>query len=118
MNTFEGTDDLSNYFIIQTSLKYYKKIGGRSFLIKNSDNLLEPLRQKLCKELGCKMYPVPANMQAPFMKIVRLPDSIRYEKSWKGADQLWSDLNSRYKLSVYISFANNSLWERINYYLK
>ena len=48
------------------------------------------------------------------MKIVKLPDSCRYEKSWKGADQLWSDLNEKYKLSVYISFANGSLWLRVS----
>jgi len=54
-------------------------------------------------------------MQAPYMKIVKLPESVRYLKSWKGADQLWSDLNSRFKLSVYISYANDALWVRENF---
>ena len=48
------------------------------------------------------------------MKIVKLPENCRYEKSWKGADQLWSDLNEKFKLSVYISYANGSLWLRIS----
>ena len=30
------------------------------------------LRKRLCDELGCEMYPVPNDMEAPFMRIVRL----------------------------------------------
>ena len=29
-------------------------------------------RKRLCDELGCEMYPVPNDMEAPFMRIVRL----------------------------------------------
>ena len=53
-------------------------------------------------------------MEAPYMKIVKIPDRCRYLVSWKGADQLWSDLNEKFNLSVYISFANDSLWLRIS----
>ena len=110
----QGTDEMTNYFVIPTALNYFEKIGGIAYLKEHADWLLEPLRKRLCDELGCEMYPVPHEMQAPYMKIVKLPASCRYLKSWKGADQLWSDLNSKFKLSVYISFANDALWLRIN----
>jgi len=110
----QGTDEMTNYFVIEEALNYYKNIGGRLFLHEHADKLLEGLRRRLCKELGCSMYPVPSSMQAPYMKIVKLPEDVRYLKSWKGADQLWSDLNSKFHLSVYISYANGSLWLRIS----
>ena len=40
-------------------------------IIKN--NHFENLsRKRLCDELGCEMYPVPKDMESPFMRIVRL----------------------------------------------
>ena len=110
----QGTDEMTNYIVIPTALDYFEKIGGQKFLRNHANGLLESLRVRLCNDLNCSMYPVPIAMQAPYMKIVKLPDSVRYLKSWKGADQLWSDLNSRFKLSVYISYANEALWVGIS----
>lgn len=110
----QGTDDITNYMLVDEALDYYDAIGGRDALVANADSKLNALRHRLCDQLGCSWYPIPVEMEAPFMKIVKLPDSCRYERSWKGADQLWSDLNEKYKLSVYISFANGSLWLRIS----
>jgi len=110
----QGTDDITNYMLVDEALDYYEAIGGRQALVANAESKLNALRHRLCNQLGCSWYPIPVVMEAPFMKIVKLPDSCRYEKSWKGADQLWSDLNEKYKLSVYISFANGSLWLRIS----
>ena len=69
-------------------------ISGREALVDHANNMLEPLRRvsrimlthwliaqaifgnllrkRLCDELGCEMYPVPNDMEAPFMRIVRL----------------------------------------------
>ena len=76
----QGTDEMTNFFVIEEALKYYEQIGGMKFLHENARNLLEGLREKLCRELGCSMYPVPSSMQAPYMKIVKLPESVRYLK--------------------------------------
>ena len=45
----QGTDEMTNYFVIKEAIDYYKKIGGRKFLTSHADNLLEPLRHKLCQ---------------------------------------------------------------------
>ena len=96
---------MTNYYALSASLNYHKKIGGFDALNKNSgigfkrniffewkiliakyflnkkpnwDELLGHARKRLCDELGCEMYPVPDSMQAPFMKIVKLPKSEKY----------------------------------------
>ena len=37
----QGTDEMTNYFVIEEALNYYKNIGGRLFLHDHADNLLE-----------------------------------------------------------------------------
>ena len=40
----QGTDEMTNYFVIEEALNYYKNIGGRLFLHDHADNLLEGSR--------------------------------------------------------------------------
>ena len=70
----QGTDDQSNFFALPVALEYHKSMGFDA-LYKNAKELLEYARKKLCDEVGCEMYPVPSSMEAPFMKIVKLPKS-------------------------------------------
>ena len=70
----QGTDDQSNFFALPVAIEYHKSMGFDA-LHKNADDLLEYARNKLCDEVGCEMYPVPSSMEAPFMKIVKLPKS-------------------------------------------
>ena len=74
----QGTDDITNYFSVAAGLAYHKDIGGFDALNKNAKHLLGYAEKRLCDELGCSKYPVPASMEAPFMKIVKLPKSTRH----------------------------------------
>jgi hypothetical protein len=87
----QGTDDYSNFFTIPVSLKYHSGKVFRSRILDHqildlsfeklhahADALFEYGRKRLCEEAGCSMYPVPASMEAPFMKIVKLPRTDRY----------------------------------------
>ena len=40
----QGTDEMTNFFVIEEALKYYEKIGGMKFLHEHARNLLEGLR--------------------------------------------------------------------------
>lgn len=74
----QGTDDGTNYYSVETGLEYHKSIGGFDALNKNATHLLQYAEKRLIDELGCSAYPVPASMEAPFMKIVKLPKSTRH----------------------------------------
>ena len=45
-------------------------------------NLLETAVSELESAWGTKRLPIPPDMQAPYMRLVRVPDMPNYEKSW------------------------------------
>lgn len=69
----QGTDDITNYLTVPTGLNYHKSIGSFDALNKNAKKLFEYVENRLVNELGCQHYPIPKSMEAPFMKIVKLP---------------------------------------------
>lgn len=110
----QGTDDQTNFFAIPAAIDYHRSIGFDA-LYENANVLLEYARKKLCEELGCEMYPVPKSMEAPFMRIVKLPSSNKYPVlTEKDAKELFYTLILKYKAIVKISLYNSGLWLRLS----
>ncbi|CBY30748.1 unnamed protein product [Oikopleura dioica] len=111
----QGTDDYSNFFTIPVSLKYHSDLSFEK-LHAHADALFEYGRKRLCKEAGCSMYPVPASMEAPFMKIVKLPRTDRYPELNGIAitDNIIKQLLAQYNLVVAVTTTNGDMWMRIS----
>lgn len=110
----QGTDDQSNFFSLPTALEYHQTIGFDK-LYKNADSLLEYARKKLCDELGCEMYPVPSSMEAPFMKIVKLPKSAKVPvPDITITDSLVVEILNEHNTVIAITTSNGHIWMRIS----
>ncbi len=46
-------------------------------------NLLQTAVSELESAWGTKRLLIPSNMQAPYMRLIRVPDMPNYEKSWE-----------------------------------
>jgi len=110
----QGTDDQTNFFAVPAAIEYHRSIGFDKLYV-NADELLEYARKRLCTELGCEMYPVPASMEAPFMKIVKLPPSPKFAVTTeKQAKQLFHMLILDHGAIVKISLYNGGMWLRLS----
>jgi selenocysteine lyase/cysteine desulfurase len=110
----QGTDDQSNFFALPVALEYHKSMGFEG-LHQNANELLEYARKKLCDEVGCEMYPVPSSMEAPFMKIVKLPKSEKVPvPDITITDRLVVEILNVHNTVIAITTSNGHIWMRIS----
>jgi len=69
----QGSMDQTSYLSCSAALEFYKRLGGRAALVDYAKPLLDWAQQMLCHALGTPVLPIPPNMQAPFMRVLRLP---------------------------------------------
>jgi len=69
----QGTVDHSCYLSSPMALDFYRRLGGLSAIQAYTKPLLDWAQQMLCHALNTPVLPVPPSMQAPFMRVLRLP---------------------------------------------
>lgn len=59
---------------------------------------------------------IPSTMQAPFMEIVQMPDTIiqHYGATNEGSQECKIDLMKRYNVCMMVTAVNDSLWCRVS----
>ena len=67
----QGTMDYTAYLVAKTALAFYSDQGGREALLRYTTPLLDWAQQMLCHTLNTTVLPVPDNMVAPFMRVLR-----------------------------------------------
>ena len=67
----QGTMDYTPYLVAKTALQFYSDQGGREALVRHTTPLLDWAQQMLCHSLNTTLLPVPHNMVAPFMRVLR-----------------------------------------------
>ncbi len=65
---------------------------------------------------GTESPSIPSTMQAPFMEIVKMPESVTnyFGPTPDGANQCKQQLMEKYKVVMMVSGINGSLWSRVS----
>merc|ERR1712080_259373 len=75
--------------------------------------LLDWAQQMLCHALGTPVLPVPPSMQAPYMRVLRLPETEKYTACREDAEKFIDDVISERVIVIITSFSGH-LWLRIS----
>ena len=80
-NFFErGTRDSSSWFLIDDCIDIYENVfGGLNKITEYSSKLLDEAVDMLVKSWGTCRISMPKELEAPFMKLVKLPELKRYK---------------------------------------
>ena len=80
MNFFmRGTFDQTSFYVIDECIKYHEMVfGGLETITKYNTSLLEKAVALLCAEWKTCSLQVPKSIEAPFMKLIKMPKMKSY----------------------------------------
>jgi len=110
----QGCMDHTPYLCSVPALQFYEKLGGYKALLEHTQPLLDWAQQMLCQELGTPILPIPPDMVAPFMRVLRLPASDKYSLSRQEAERFMDDLASDHGAVAVVTCFSGNLWLRIS----
>jgi len=110
----QGTIDHTPYLCVKSALKFYSDLGGHSALMSHTQPLLDWAQDMLCQALGTSRLPIPRSMEAPFMRVLGLPDSKAYPLTRESGINLMKDLYTNQNVVVALVAFNNQAWIRIS----
>lgn len=112
----QGTMDHTSYIASETAIKFYNDIGGMSSITKYNSQLACWAAMLLAEAWDTEVLPVPESMRAPCMAVVRLPGTLSaaYGSTSEGANQMMSDVYTKYKVVACFVCVQASLWCRVS----
>ena len=112
----QGTIDHTPYICARAALKFYHSLGGYEAILNHTQPLLDWAQDMLCQALGTNKLPMPYNMQAPFMRVIRLPipQHSKYSMTREGGISLMKDLYTEHKVVVAVVAFSSQPWLRIS----
>eukprot|EP00092_Neocalanus_flemingeri_P028528 GFUD01030980.1.p1 GENE.GFUD01030980.1~~GFUD01030980.1.p1 ORF type:complete len:400 (+),score=104.55 GFUD01030980.1:98-1297(+) len=110
----QGCLDHTPYLCSVPALQFYDQLGGYKNLLKHTQPLLDWAQQMLCHAMGTPVLPVPPDMVAPFMRVLRLPASDKYSLSRAEAERFMDDLSREYGAVAVVTCFSGYLWLRIS----
>ena len=82
-----GTFDQTSWYVVDDCIKFYEIIlGGLELISEYNINLIEKAVDYLCKQWNTKRNDVPKNLEAPFMKLIKLPKMKSYTRGVNGEE--------------------------------
>ncbi|XP_076091282.1 uncharacterized protein LOC143063175 isoform X2 [Mytilus galloprovincialis] len=70
----QGTRDDSPYCVVPEAIQFYKDLGGYEKIRDYTDDLLNTSTELLSSSWKTEKLQIPKSMEAPFMRLVRLPE--------------------------------------------
>jgi len=112
----QGTIDHTPYICARAALKFYHSLGGYEAILSHTKPLLDWAQDMLYQALGTNKLPIPYNMQAPFMRVIRLPipQHSKYSMTREGGISLMKDLYIKHKVVVAVVAFSSQPWLRIS----
>merc|ERR1712179_172503 len=110
----QGTLDHTPYLCSVPALQFYQKLGGYQALLDHTQPLLDWAQQMLCHAFNTPVLPVPPDMVAPFMRVLRLPHTEKYSVSRDHAEKMMDDLSKDLCAVAVIVCFSGHLWLRIS----
>lgn len=120
-NFFErGTIDKTSWFLVGSCINFYEhKLGGFENITNYNTKLLDKAVQILTENWQTKKLEIPLEMEAPFMKVIELPELKNYEINDFGDGQaicanIMKEIFCRFKIISCIVLIQNRLYCRIS----
>ena len=112
----QGTIDHTPYLCVKAALKFYSDLGGHEAILGHIQPLLDWAQDMLSQAMDTTKLPVPHSMQAPFMRVIRLPipEHSVYSMTREGGISLMKDLYSNHKVVAAVVAFSNLPWLRIS----
>ncbi|KAH9502210.1 putative L-cysteine desulfhydrase, chloroplastic [Bulinus truncatus] len=81
----QGTRDHVPLICARHGLEFYRAVGGMSKVVQYTSTLADEVKDLLFKELGLEPLPIPPSLEAPNMRLVKLPALAKYPGTDDGA---------------------------------
>uniref|UniRef100_A0A1I8FNU1 Aminotran_5 domain-containing protein n=1 Tax=Macrostomum lignano TaxID=282301 RepID=A0A1I8FNU1_9PLAT len=118
--SYLGTRDTSSFYVIPEALKFVDEIcGGLDRVYEYCRSLADEASSYLAGFWGTDLLPLPAEMQAPFMRLIRLPQHLQRPAIKKFAEEtrfesnMWKFVAYKLKMDLLILNIEDSLFIRI-----
>ncbi|XP_005095226.1 probable L-cysteine desulfhydrase, chloroplastic [Aplysia californica] len=90
-----GTRDHVPFYCARNAIQFYKALGGMEKIVGYTTGLAEQAKQLFEKDLGLTHLDIPASMEAPNMKMLKLPPFRDFpycpENTWKLMEALFGN---------------------------
>ena len=114
-----ATTDQSTWYLVDDCVNYYENyIGGIVEISKHSSRVLEEAVGMLVKEWKTGILQIPKDLEAPFMKIIKLPIMKGYEIGSNDAEkisiQIMKEILEKFNVVCCVMIIQNELYCRIS----
>ncbi|XP_033729509.1 hercynylcysteine sulfoxide lyase-like [Pecten maximus] len=110
----QGTRDDCAYIAVPDALKFYEDLGGMAAITGYTSSLLDHVTDRMVAEWGTDKLPIPRDMEAPCMKMIRLPKMDQYDVSTAEGYRLMDDLFYEHDIQVQIFCVLDNLYVRLS----
>ncbi|XP_060085061.1 uncharacterized protein LOC132564424 [Ylistrum balloti] len=110
----QGTRDDCAYVTVTDALKFYEDLGGMTAITGYNSSLLDLVTDRMVTEWGTGKLPIPRDMEAPCMKMIRLPHMDLYDVTTAEAYRLMDDLFYEHDIQVQIFCVLDNLYVRLS----
>lgn len=111
----QGTLDYSSLAATSAALDFYGALGGQSGIAAYVEPMLDWAADMLAESLGTSRMKVPKSMEAPFMRLVALPDLPQLRPmSLRRADLLCIEVMQEHNIVMPITCHSGHFWARLS----
>ncbi|XP_033743677.1 uncharacterized protein LOC117329706 isoform X2 [Pecten maximus] len=110
----QGTRDDCPYFCLPEALRFYNNIGGMEEITRYCSHLLDQAASKMVAEWGTAKLPVPREMEAPCMRMVKLPKLTGFAPSQTDSERLMAEIYSRWNIQSTTVCVDGDLYARLS----
>lgn len=112
----QGCCDETPFCVVPEAIQFYKEIGGYEKIKAYVSPLLNKVVNEMVAQYGTEKLAIPESMEAPFMKMIRLPsiDIIDEQKTYSEdeLDILMAQFIERFKIDASFSFVEGKAYHR------
>ncbi|CAJ0951989.1 unnamed protein product, partial [Mesorhabditis belari] len=111
----QGTRDETAFFTIPKAIEFIDLIcGGKERIYEYNANLSQKAKEMLDERWGNEDSLIPSSLEAPYMKMIKLPHLPGYNKSVADASRLSEILLGYHQIVVVVVCINEELFLRIS----
>lgn len=110
----QGTRDDCAYITVPDALQLYEDLGGMISITEYTSSLLDQVTERMVTEWGTGKLPIPRDMEAACMRMIRLPKLEQYDVSTAEAIRLMDDLYYEHDIQVQVFCVLDNLYVRLS----
>jgi isopenicillin-N epimerase len=116
---YRATSDKSAFFVVDDCIKFYEQnLGGLERIGAYNRTLLEKATAMLTKEWGTEVLMMPEELEAPFMKCIKVPELKSFKANTEQEEFLVTmtlirTVMEKYKLVAVFTYIQRELYVRI-----